>query len=185
MRLSSVAIALLGAACASGPPLLLGQPIKKEVAILVHVSKAAAHTDELGGTAAMVEALSNGLSERGVRNQVYAADDDHPGTPRIEIMVETFDLGDVEGRRVGGAFGVIGTAVAMAEGGGGYEVVVKFYRDGDEQPACQRKFTGEISATDMSAAADAGDSVGSSILSQALSAACAPDPAPVAIRRSF
>jgi hypothetical protein len=185
LTLLLVQIALVGAACASSPPLLLGQPIKKEVAILVHVSKAVAHTDELGGTAAMVEALSEGLSERGVRNQVYAADDDHPGTPRIEIVVEKFDPGDAESRRVGAAFGVIGSAAAMAGDGSGYDVVVRFYRDGDAQPSCQRRFKGGIGGTDVSASSDAGDSVGSSILSQALSTACAPDPAPVVVHRSF
>jgi hypothetical protein len=60
MRARFVAIALLGAACASGPPLLLGQPIKKQVAILVHVSKAAAHGDQFGGIALLSAACATG-----------------------------------------------------------------------------------------------------------------------------
>ncbi|HWP05525.1 MAG TPA: hypothetical protein VNN72_07280 [Polyangiaceae bacterium] len=168
MRLRYIVVAgLLGAACASGPPLLLGQPIKKEVAILVHVSGAAAHGDQFGGIGALVDAVSDGLGERGVRSQIYAADDDHPGTPRIEITVQRWGIGDVTARAV--TNGIVGVPIGSS---GSYDVVVKYYRDGDTRPTCTRDFTGSVGGTNYEASADEGGSVGRHILSQALSKTC-------------
>jgi hypothetical protein len=98
IRLAVVAVA--ASACASGPPKLLGQPIKRPIAVLVRVSDEAAKVDDLGATAALVETLTEGLAERGVKSDVFARDDDNPPTPRIEIWVEKWDPGD-EARRAG------------------------------------------------------------------------------------
>jgi hypothetical protein len=166
-------LAAAALACASGPPLLLGQPITKEVSVFVHVSKEAAHTDELGGIAGLVEKVTDGLSQRGVKHQLFAADDEHPHAPMIEIWVLKWDQGDRESRaEAGAAFGLIGQGLTA----GGYEVVSRVYRDGDTKPSCEYRYKGSIFGNDEAASSSQGESVGSSILSDALrdSATCTP-----------
>jgi hypothetical protein len=159
--------AVSGLACASGPPKLVGQPITKPIAVLVRVSDEAAKTDELGGTAGVVEAVSNGLSERGVPNQIFAADDDNPPAPRIEIWVEKWDAGH-RGERAGASFvfGVVGQAATA----GGYAVVCRIYRSGETKPAFTRRYSGIILGTSETASADRGESVGEAILRDSLRA---------------
>jgi hypothetical protein len=156
-----VASAML--ACASGPPRLAGQPIRKPLAVLVRVSADAAKTDELGGTAGIVDAVERGLAERGVRYQLFAADDDRPPAPRIEIWVQKWDAGD-RGERlgVGVAFGLVGLLAA-----GGYVVVLRVYRDGEAIPAVEETYRGSILGTDEDASISKGESVGEDILDDA------------------
>jgi hypothetical protein len=99
----------------------------------------------LPAAAALVEKVVEGLTERGVDNQLFAADDDHPPAPRIELWVEKWDIGD-RGSRAGAgfAFGVLGQAATA----GGYSVVCRIYRDGDEAPAFVRRYSGAILGTD-------------------------------------
>jgi hypothetical protein len=154
-------------ACASGPRLLMGQPIKKEVAVLLRVSNDASG-DQFGGIAAIAETVTDGLSKRGITNQLYAANDDHPGTPRIEILVTKWSGGDASlrdtGRSVGG---LVGGAIAAA-GQGKYEVTVNIYRDGDAQPICTRKNSGSVDPDDAGFDVSLGESLGSWVLTIAL-----------------
>jgi hypothetical protein len=128
VRLSAPAVALLTtitAACASEPPMLRGQPIRKPVAILVRISDEAARTDQLAGTATLVETVSTGLSNRGVQNQIFAADDDNPPPPRIELWIEKWDAG-APGERATASLvaGLIGELATI----GKYAVVCRIYR---------------------------------------------------------
>jgi hypothetical protein len=159
----AVLVAWAMVACASGPPKLAGQPIRRPIAVLVRVSAEAARTDELGGTAGIVDAVERGLAERGVRYQLFTADDDHPPAPRIEIWVQRWDAGD-RGERtgVGIAFGVLGQLAAA----GDYVVVLRVYRDGEARAAVQQTYQGSILGTDEDASLSKGESVGGVILDE-------------------
>lgn len=163
-RIVQALMAILGATgCGASSKLLLGEPVRKELAVLVRVSKAASLADNAGGTEAIVDRVTNGLSERGIQNQIYAADDDHPKAPRIEIWVRSWNInggGAVEGATLGlGVAGQIATA-------GGYNVVARVYRDGAAKP-CEFEYSGTSFSNSDTASADKGDSVGGSILSDA------------------
>lgn len=127
--------------------------------------------DQFGGIATMVETVTQGLDDRGIRNQVYAADDDHPGTPRIEILVTKWGEGNADlresGRAVGALGGFVGAAL-QAAGEGDYEVLVSIYRDGDTTPTCVHKHAGRVNPDDADATARTGSTVGSAILGEAL-----------------
>jgi hypothetical protein len=160
----------LVAACASQPPLLLGQPIKKEVAVLLRVSKDTGG-DRFGGIAALAETVTGGLSEQGVANRLYASDDDHPGTPRIEIWVTRWGSGDESLRDAGGAIGVVMPltgAVMRLAGGGEIELVVKVFREGDEAPACVRKYVRSTDPDDAAGVVSTGEILGGRVLGDAL-----------------
>jgi len=148
----------------------MGQPIKKEVAVLVRVSKDT-DGDRFGGIGAIAETVTDGLTERKIANQLYAADDDHPGTPRIEIWVTHWGAGNANlrasGRVVGVGAGVLGGVMQLA-GRGDYEVIVKIFRDGDSEPVCVRRHFGMVDPDDAGATVSAGERVGSAILSDAL-----------------
>jgi len=162
-------LAVVVAACASTPPLLLGRPVTKPVAVLLRVSDDAANTDELGGTLGITEAVTGGLTERGVANQLYAADDDHPLTPRIEIWVLRWDPGE-RGVRAGlGGISLLVTPVALGTplADGDYTVVCRVYREGEAQPALNRRYSGVIAGTDEDSSNSLGESVGRRILADA------------------
>jgi hypothetical protein len=159
------------AGCASGPPLLLGQPIKKEVAVVVHVSAEAAHGDQFGGIGSIVETVTDGLTKRGVANQVYAADDDHPGTPRIEILVTHWSEANADLREAGRAVAPLTSIVGaglQAASAGKYEVIVNIYREGDVQPTCVMRHSGSVSSDDPDSDASTGEHLGSLILLDSL-----------------
>jgi hypothetical protein len=165
------------AACASGPRLILGQPIKKEVAVLLRVSTTGTAGDQFGGIAAIAETVTEGLKKRGIANQLYSAADDHPGTPRIEIWVTHWSAGNAglseAGRVVGG---LVGAAIQGA-GEGTYKVIVKIYREGDAEPVCVREHSGGFNPDDAAEDVSTGEDLGSTILSDSLreTATCSTD----------
>jgi hypothetical protein len=161
------AVAAFVGACASGPRLIMGQPIKKDVSVLVHVSKDT-HGDQFGGIESIVETVTDGLTKRGIPNQLYAADDDHPGTPRIEIWVTKWGEGDAALRDTGRVVGGMVGAALSAGGAGQYEVVTKIYREGDVNPACEKTHSGSVDPDDAQAVVNTGELIGSSILQDAL-----------------
>ncbi len=172
-------LALAAFACASRQaPALVGQPIKKPVAVLVRVSDEVAQTDDFGGTASLVETIERGLAERGVKTEIFAADDDNPPAPRIEIWVERWDDGS-RGERATTALAAETTGVAVAgiAGGGvigslatagGYAVLCRIYREGETQPAYVHRYSGRIVGTEADVSADEGEDVGEAIVADAL-----------------
>jgi hypothetical protein len=162
LRFFLLAMTLLG--CATRPPMLRGQSIKKPIAVLLRVSEEVGETDDLGGTATLVDAVAGGLTDRGLQYQLFTAKDDNPPTPRIEIWVEKWDTGD-RAKRAGATFmfGVVGQ-VATA---GGYSVVCKIFRDGEVEPASVFGYSGSIMDTDESASTSNGSAVGNSIVGDA------------------
>ncbi|HTQ03457.1 MAG TPA: hypothetical protein VMI54_06355 [Polyangiaceae bacterium] len=156
-------------ACASGPRVIMGQPIKKQVAVLLHVTDGSG--DRFGGIAALADTVTDGLTKRGIDNQLYAADDDHPGTPRIEIWITRWGLGNADlraaGRGLAAASGIVGVVMQSA-GAGEIEMTVKIFREGDTAPACVRKHTGSADPDDPSSTVSAGEGLGSTVLSDAL-----------------
>jgi hypothetical protein len=179
LRHGGAVLALVALSCASRQaPALVGQPIQKPVAVLVRVSDEVVQTDDFGGTASLVETIERGLAERGVESEIFAADDDNPPAPRIEIWVERWDAGD-RGERAAMRLGT-GTATAVATGiagggivgslatAGGYVVLCRIYREGETQPAYVHRYSGMIVGTEAEASADEGEDVGESIVTDAL-----------------
>jgi hypothetical protein len=171
------AIAVAAASCAPrGKLKLVGQPVPREVAVLVRVSDDAAETDDLGGTAALVESMTDGLARRGVHSQIFAADGDHPPAPRIELWVEAWDTGDrseragamVAAETAGAAMAVPGLGlVALFLEAGNYSVVCRvFLRDG-EPPALARRYTGSMATTDADTSVQEGEQLAWRILGDA------------------
>lgn len=89
-------VAILGlwllSACGSSTK-LLGHPVRRPIAIVVRISDEVAKNDDGGAVASLVDAMLDGLHERGLDGQVYAAPDEHPPAPRIEVRVESVDTG--------------------------------------------------------------------------------------------
>jgi hypothetical protein len=171
MQLSiAVFIALTAVSCASRESVaLVGQPVRKPVAVLVRVSDEAAAADELGGTAALVEAVTQQLAERGVRSEIFAADADNPPPPRIEIWVEHWNARSVA-TRTGTLLATSAVAAAsVAAGGvgliamaplGEYSVWSRVYREGEIAPALVRHYSGAIGTISGDASASEGEAVG-------------------------
>ena len=136
--------------------------------MLVRVSKEAVHADKFGGIATIVEVVTEGLTKRGIPNQLYAADDDHPGTPRIEILVTKWGEGDAGLREAGQIVGGLVGAGLQGAGEGDYEVIAKIYREGDAEPVCVHEHSGRVDPDDAAATVGVGDRVGSSILNEVL-----------------
>ena len=173
-----VLFGVVTSSCASqSAPKLVGQPIKKEVALLVRVSDAAAETDDLGGTAGLVDGVTESLGELRVENQVFAADDDHPPAPRIELWVERWDAGDRK-ERTGATLATegIGTAGAVVPGlgvvgalftAGGYSVLCKVYTKDGARPARVHRYSGMLIDSDPEVSARLGERVGRAIVADA------------------
>lgn len=158
-------VLVAGPGCASGPPALAGQPIRKPIAVLVRVSAEAAKTDELGGTAGIVDAVERELASRGIRHQVFA------GTtialPRRES-------------RSGCRDGMLGTGASVWERASSLALPGTWplleatswccgvYRNGEVTPALERSYAGSILGTDEDASLSEGESVGESIVDDAL-----------------
>ena len=117
----------------------------------------------------MVETLSSELAERGVQTQVFAADDDRPPAPRIEIWVERWKAMDPDKRGVGYLFGIAGQLATAGE----YSVVCKAFRRGDTAPAWIQRYQGSIIGIDEAASSSQGEAVGSRIGSRVLGDAAA------------
>ncbi|HET9930000.1 MAG TPA: hypothetical protein VFQ35_04900, partial [Polyangiaceae bacterium] len=75
MRSLALLLGLAAVSCVSKPNnLFLGQPVSTPMSVHLHVSADAGETDELGGTAALIEAVTHELDERGIQNRLYTSD---------------------------------------------------------------------------------------------------------------
>ena len=150
---SALVVALVTSSCASQPALkLLGQPVKKEVAVLVRPSDAAVESDVSGGMAGLVDGVTGELDERGMQSRVFAAKDEHPPAPRIELWIEQWDADDrtdqavapvateAAGQAVAGVPG-LGLAGALATAGE-YSVVCRVYAKDGDPPVRAHRYTG-------------------------------------------
>jgi hypothetical protein len=174
MRTVSILVGAVGLAAFSCVPRqskLVGQPVSKPISVFLHVSKDANETDELGGTAALIEAVTQGIEERGFQYRLYTSDDDRPPAPRIEVWVERWDPSN-RGARAGAATG--GVLLAPAVGAvllialsGTIVVASRLFRDGDVEPAAVLGYTGSITSSSEMASVRKGSSVGSAIVDDA------------------
>jgi hypothetical protein len=129
----------------------------------------------MGGTAALVETLIAGLEERGLRSQLFMHDADNPPGPRIEVSIETWDPGDQKRRTAAAAATVLVPLASFAQIGaeGKYSVLCTIVREGESQPAHQRRHSGLMFGITGSSSTSNGELVASSILGDAFS-----DPGP-------
>jgi hypothetical protein len=171
-------VAILGlwltSACGSSTK-LLGHPVHHPIAIVVRVSDEVANSDDGGAIASMVDAMLEGLRERGLEGQVYAAPDEHPPPPRIDIRVQTADPGSA-GRRKGGELttvagalgrapivGLAGVAISLS-GAGSVKIDCWVYEEGKSRPSFHDSYS-RVLLGDADAAASAGESLGNAIMS--------------------
>ena len=90
---------------------IMGEPVHRPVAILVHISNEVNAADHAGGVAELVQTLQDGLKDEGIESDIYTADDDHPPPPRIELNVLYWQETNQTSRDlvlVGGLLGVVG-----------------------------------------------------------------------------
>ncbi|MEP7051222.1 MAG: hypothetical protein ABJB12_12760 [Pseudomonadota bacterium] len=67
---------------------ILGKPMRERMNILVRTSDEVNKTDNAGGVGQLVDTIFAGLREHGIDSQIYAAPDEHPHAPRIELVLE-------------------------------------------------------------------------------------------------
>lgn len=67
---------------------ILGHPMRERMNILVRTSAEVNQADNAGGVGQLVDTIYAGLREHGIDSQIYAAPDEHPHAPRIELHVE-------------------------------------------------------------------------------------------------
>lgn len=149
----------------------MGQPVRRPIAVVVRVSDQAAKTDDMGGTAALVETLTAGLEERGLRTQLFMREDDNPPGPRIEVNIEKWDPGDLQ-RRTGAALATAVTpfgGFAAIGAAGAYSVLCTIVREGESRPALQRRYSSQMFGVTGSSSTNNGEMVANSILGDAFS----------------
>jgi hypothetical protein len=189
-RLFAVFGLALSSACGSSTK-LLGHPIHQPIAIVVRVSDEVANNDDGGAVAAMVDAMVDGLRQRGLDGQVYAAPDEHPPAPRIEVRVGTADPGSSERRgagklaAVGGALGrapIVGFVggVLWMSGAGSVQIDCWVYEEGRSRPSFHESYSRTLLG-DSKSAASAGESLGRAIMESVFRDSApteSPDPVP-------
>jgi hypothetical protein len=172
MRSVALLLGLAAVSCVSKPNnLFLGEPVNTPISVHLHVSAAAGETDELGGTAALVESVTHELEERRIQHRLYTSDDDHPPTPLIEIWVEKWDPGN-RGARAGvaAAGGIVSPFAGLVGFGalsGNFLVVSRLFRGGDRDPVAVLGYAGSIGSASETGSMNKGESVGSIIVDDA------------------
>jgi hypothetical protein len=166
-------VALLAVACGSSR-LLLGHPVTAPLSILVRVAPDVANNDDGGGIAAMADAMLEALRQRGIVATIYAAPDEHPPPPRIEVWVSGFDAGSSSARRGGQmgaatgaaagvpAIGLAGAVVNLA-GSGSLKVECLVYEEDNFDASYDHVYEYRILG-DEDAATNAGESLGEQII---------------------
>jgi hypothetical protein len=161
--------ALCLSACLLGagePPKLLGQVVNKPVALWLRVSSKASEQEDLGGTLALIESLTERLKEKGVESRLFTSEADNPHSPRIEILIEEWDVGDRSAR----AFAPVFVPVVISSSGvnvgayGNYKVVVQVMREGDCAPVSIKRYEGTIYGSSETTSARLGESMAGAIV---------------------
>jgi hypothetical protein len=173
LRLLLFAQGLCVSACVVGPrepPKLLGQVVSKPVALWLRVSSKASDQNDLGGTLTLIETLTEKLKAKGVESRLFTSESDHPHPPRIEILVEEWEVGDRSARAFAPVF--VPIRISADEKGssvnvglyGNYCVVVEVMREGDWDPAFVKRYEGTIYGSSETTSANLGESIAGSIL---------------------
>jgi hypothetical protein len=61
--------------------------MRERIHLVVRTSSEVNRTDEAGGVGTLVDTVLAGLREHGIESDIYAAPDEHPHAPRIELRV--------------------------------------------------------------------------------------------------
>jgi hypothetical protein len=61
--------------------------MRQRINVVVRTSKEVNQTDDAGGVGTLVDTVLAGLREHGIASDIYAAPDEHPHAPRIELHV--------------------------------------------------------------------------------------------------
>ena len=143
---------LLGALCvgcgAGVQKSVLGQPMRERMNILVRTSDEVNKADNAGGVGQLVDTIYAGLRKHGIESQVYAAPDEHPHAPRIELHVKYWSERTSTSHELQAAGMVVpGASVAALFGSNNSIVVVckVFLKDGESVAFSQRYSSSSLS----------------------------------------
>jgi hypothetical protein len=175
LKRSLVCALLLLAANCTRDVRFAGQPIKKPVAVVLRVSDQAAQANDMGGIAAIVESVTQRLTEEGVEHQLYLEDDAAPPAPRIDIEVVIWHPGDEELRRQGAVVGLLGPfgMVGLIAGAGGIVMTsvsagtavvdCQAYAEGATEPTYRARFHHGLDSLAVDGQQSVGDTIGDTI----------------------
>jgi len=158
--------------CASRPIQFAGKPVKKPIAVVLRVSDQAAKANDMGGIAAIVDAVTDRLTEEGLAHRLYLEDGAAPEPPRVDIDVVLWNPGDEELRRQGTAVGLLGplslvgggVGLAMTAASVGSVIVdCQGYAEGATKPTYQARFQQHLVSLDVDGQQSAGSRIGARI----------------------
>lgn len=166
---------LLATQCTQKPLKFAGGPVKKPIAVVLRVSDQAAAANDMGGIAAIVEAVTERLTDEGLQHQLYLGEGDAPPPPRVDIEVVLWNPGDEELRRQGTAVGLLGPlsfvggvagGVMSLAGAGSVVVDCQAYAEGSTKPTYQNRFQRSLVSVAVNAQQDVGEFIGNRIGSE-------------------
>ncbi|HEX7450879.1 MAG TPA: hypothetical protein VF294_01260, partial [Polyangiaceae bacterium] len=152
---------------------VLGHPMRQRINVVVRTSTEVNKTDDAGGVGTLVDTVLAGLREHEINSDIYAAPDEHPHAPRIELQVlywsqRSAASHDFQAAGVGlAAVPVVGGIVSLGALGSNNAIVVicrVFLADG-----APSVFTERFSASSMSDdATGVAETVGEEIVAEVL-----------------
>jgi hypothetical protein len=97
----------------------LGQPVQRQVAIVVRISDEVNEADHAGGVAELVQTSAHGLKDQGMDSEIYTAAADHPPPPRIELNVVYLSERSQTSRKLGVASALLFPLAPVVGAAGG------------------------------------------------------------------
>lgn len=166
-----LAIALGCEGCGAASQKILGQPVHRQVAIMVRISRQVDLADNAGGVAELVETIEKGLKDEGLTSEVYTAADDHPPPPRIELNVLFWSERNSTSsqlRDAGSLLPLLGIAADMVGPDNRMVVDCDVYLADNGRPSFRQRFVGVGKVFGERDDAAAGGSAAAQILSKIL-----------------
>ena len=156
-------VALCTGCAASVKQSVLGQPMRERMNILVRTSDEVNKTDDAGGVGQLVDTIYAGLREHGIDSQIYAAPDEHPHAPRIELHVQYWSERTAASHKFQAASMAVPILGAGMLFGSNNQIVVlcKVFLKEGEQPAFTHRYS---SASFGDQPTGVAETVGNSIL---------------------
>ncbi|HEX3851722.1 MAG TPA: hypothetical protein VHW01_12195 [Polyangiaceae bacterium] len=87
MRVALLAVGVCCGCAGITKQSVLGHPMRQRINLVVRTSTEVNKTDDAGGVGTLVDTVLAGLREHGIESDIYAAPDEHPHAPRIELQV--------------------------------------------------------------------------------------------------
>jgi hypothetical protein len=173
MRAALLAVTVCCGCAGTVKQSVLCHPMRQRISVVVRTSKEVNKTDEAGGVGTLVDTVLAGLREHGIENDIYAAPDEHPHAPRIELHVlywsqRSSTSHDFQAAGMGlAAVPVVGGIVSLGGLGSNNAIVVvcKVYLADDAPSAFAERFSASSMSDDATGVAE---TVGEEIVDEVL-----------------